>query len=93
MRAAGQLRKSARKHTEAKWTEELASMVQVSLISFAVGGAFLSMPYFDLPYNLMVLIVLARRWVVTRAWESEPSISFLEYAGLRKPANSLARKP
>ena len=38
-------------------------MTQVSLVGFAVGGAFLSLSYFDLPYNLMVMVVLARVWV------------------------------
>jgi hypothetical protein len=30
-------------------------MVQVSLIGFGVGGAFLGLAYFDLPYTLMAL--------------------------------------
>jgi hypothetical protein len=45
-------------------------MVQVSLAGFAVGGAFLSLSYFDLPYNLMIMVVLARRWVMRRMAES-----------------------
>jgi hypothetical protein len=48
-------------------------MVQVSLVGFAVGGAFLSLAYFDLPYNLMALTVAARVWVQSRAWEREPA--------------------
>ena len=59
-------------------------MIQVSLVGFAVGGAFLSLQYFDLPYNLMIMAVLARKWVEDRAWEREPDIPFLEYVGLRK---------
>ena len=46
-------------------------MVQVSLIGYFVGGMFLSLSYFDLPYNLMVLVVLARVWIAKRSWESE----------------------
>jgi hypothetical protein len=46
-------------------------MCQVSLIGYGVGGAFLSLSYFDLPYNVMVIVVLARAWVRKRAWESE----------------------
>ena len=81
---AGWLRRYARDIPQAKWAVDLGNMVQVSLAGYAVGGAFLSMPYFDLPYNLMVMVVLARRWVETRGWEREPTVPFLEYAGLRR---------
>ena len=91
--SAGRLRILAREHEKAKWAGDLASMVQVSLISYAVGGAFLSIPYFDLPYNLMVLVVLARKWVESRAWETEPDMSFLEYAGFRKRKRSTTKRP
>ena len=46
-------------------------MCQVSLIGYAVGGAFLSLAYFDLPYNIMVIVVLARRWLDRKAWLEE----------------------
>ena len=41
------------------WSNHLASMIQVSLIGYLVGGAFLSLAYFDLPYNLLILVVVA----------------------------------
>lgn len=82
--SAGRLRSKTQATDEAKWAGELGAMVQVSLVAFAVGGAFLSLPYFDLPYNLMVMVVIANKWVEGRAWETEPKVSFLEYAGLRK---------
>jgi len=84
-RCAGWLRTNARAIPEAVWAAELGSMVQVGLVGYAVGGAFLSLAYFDLPYDMMVLVVLARKWVETRAWEREPKVPFAEYAGLRKP--------
>lgn len=83
-RYCGWLMQSARSIPEAKWAYDLGAMVQVSLVGFAVGGAFLSLAYFDLPYNMMVLVVLARTWLETRAWEREPQVPFLEYAGLRR---------
>ncbi len=42
------------------WARDLAGMVQVSLIGFAVGGAFLSLAYFDLLYHLMAILVLLK---------------------------------
>ena len=40
-------------------------MMQVSLLGFMVGGAFLSLSYFDVPYYLMAGLV-ALRLVVER---------------------------
>ena len=39
------------------WAQNLALMTQVSLIGFWVGGAFLSLLYYDVPYYLMVAIL------------------------------------
>ncbi|MFY7942057.1 MAG: hypothetical protein ACOVOX_14225, partial [Burkholderiaceae bacterium] len=35
-------------------------------------GAFLSLSYFDLPYYIMVAVVVTRVWVQTKGWEREP---------------------
>ncbi len=43
-----------------KWIYDLASMLQVSLVGYASAGAFLGLAYFDLYYNLIALIVLAK---------------------------------
>lgn len=43
-----------------KWAHSLATMIQVSLIGFYVGGAFLSLLYFDVPYYLMGAMVVTR---------------------------------
>ncbi len=52
--------KNARNHKELKWAGDFAAMLQVSLIAYAVGGAFLGLAYFDLPYHLMAMIVITR---------------------------------
>lgn len=66
------LRKNAKFHPEALWAADLGSMCQVSMIGYLVGGAFLSLAYFDLPYNILILMVLTRKWVEEKAWEREP---------------------
>lgn len=38
----------------------LVRMLQVSLLAYATGGAFLGLAYFDLYYHLIVLVLLAR---------------------------------
>ncbi|MFC0136115.1 putative O-glycosylation ligase, exosortase A system-associated [Massilia eurypsychrophila] len=45
------------KRDDLKWAATLGTMIQVSLLGFAVGGAFLSLAYYDVPYYLMALVV------------------------------------
>ena len=59
-RAAAKLIKFSKSAPDLKWTGDLGRMVQVSLIGFAVGGAFLSLAYFDMPYNLVAMIAVAQ---------------------------------
>jgi len=35
-------------------------MIQVSLIGYAVGGAFLNLSYYDVPYFLLAALALTR---------------------------------
>ena len=44
-------------------------MSQVSLIGYFVGGAFLSLAYFDLPYYIMVALI-ATKWILERERKS-----------------------
>lgn len=46
-----------------RWAKTLASMVQVSLVAYVVGGAFLGLAYFDLPYHIIAISVLCREIV------------------------------
>ncbi|WP_051293877.1 putative O-glycosylation ligase, exosortase A system-associated [Pseudoduganella violaceinigra] len=52
--------KHAAKVPELEWALRLVRMLQVSLIGFLVGGAFLSLAYFDVPYYIMVTMVATR---------------------------------
>lgn len=69
---AGRLRRAAAVHPQAAWCDALGSMCQTSLLGYAVGGSFLSLSYFDLPYNIMMLVALTGMWIRRRGWEEEP---------------------
>ncbi|MDO8450866.1 MAG: putative O-glycosylation ligase, exosortase A system-associated [Rhodoferax sp.] len=77
---AGKLRKQALKRDETQWLHHLAGMCQVSLVGYAVGGAFLSLAYFDLPYNILVTLVVSLRWLQGERWETEPQGAFASAA-------------
>lgn len=63
LRLSRQIRTQARAHQPAQsWAHDLAAMCQVSLAGYAMGGAFLSLAYFDLPYNMLVMLVATRCW-------------------------------
>ncbi|MCC7486345.1 MAG: putative O-glycosylation ligase, exosortase A system-associated [Burkholderiales bacterium] len=73
-RDAAWVRRRTRDEPEWRWAFDLVSMIQVGLIGFAVGGAFLNLAYYDLSYNMLVMVVLTRALVErelgkqTRAW-------------------------
>ena len=75
-RTAGQIRRDAKKREETAWLHSLASMCQVSLVGYLVGGAFLALSYFDLPYNILVILVVSLRWLQEKRWECEPQGAF-----------------
>ena len=70
-RTASWLLTEAPRYPQAGWCVDLANMSQVALIAYLAGGAFLSLAYFDQPYNIMVLLLAARLWVQQQAWKTE----------------------
>ena len=69
--SAGRLRIQGRKLPQTMWLSHLGAMCQVSLAGYAVGGAFLSLSYYDLPYNILVIVVLGCRWMDRKEWVVE----------------------
>lgn len=59
-RSASAIVRHSLPYADLKWAADLARMIQVSLLGFAVGGAFLSLAYFDVPYYLMAAVVATR---------------------------------
>lgn len=78
-RTAGWLRNQKKLPIDAQWTADLGAMCQVALFGYAVGGAFLSLAYFDLPYNIMVVLVLTRLWVEKKAWIAEQGMDLPQW--------------
>jgi putative inorganic carbon (hco3(-)) transporter len=72
-RGSNWLRANGREVDKTLWCRHLGSMCQVSLVGYALGGAFLSLAYFDLPYNILVLVVVTKHWMLHT--NKEPSIS------------------
>jgi probable O-glycosylation ligase (exosortase A-associated) len=62
-RNAGWLRRQARDRPDLQWAGDLGSMIQVCIAGYAVGGAFLGLAYFDLPYHFVAFTVLGRLFV------------------------------
>ena len=71
--------RNAKGHPELQWARDLAAMCQVSLIGYAVGGMFLSLTYFDLPYYIVAIMVILRG-LVKRKLEAPVSSSSAEAA-------------
>jgi len=57
-RSAGRLAKAHSTGSEATWIPLLMHMIQVSIIGFAAGGAFLGLLHYDFPYYLAAIVVL-----------------------------------
>lgn len=59
---ANQIIRKCKNDPERKWAADLAAMIQVSLVGYGAGGAFLGLAYFDLTYHLMIILVLTAKF-------------------------------
>lgn len=57
-RIAGKIAKRCKEREDLMWAHNLAAMLQVSIVGYAVGGAFLGLAYFDLPYHIMAMVAV-----------------------------------
>jgi putative inorganic carbon (HCO3(-)) transporter len=73
---AQQIIKRCKNDPDKKWAADLAAMIQVSLVGYAAGGAFLGMSYFDLPYHLMIILVLAAKFAGVLERQIDPIVGF-----------------
>jgi len=70
-RSGSWIRKKTADEPGMGWANDLASMLQVSMIGYAVSGASLGLAYFDLYYHLIALMVLTRIIVTQQLAEKE----------------------
>ena len=59
---ANQVIRQCKNDPDRKWAADLAAMIQVSLVGYGAGGAFLGLAYFDLTYHLMIMLILAAKF-------------------------------
>lgn len=62
---------NTRSQKDLLWARDLASMLQVSLVGYVVGGTFLSLGYYDFPYYVAVMLV-ALRTIITKELATPP---------------------
>ncbi|MDO8264620.1 MAG: putative O-glycosylation ligase, exosortase A system-associated [Gallionella sp.] len=83
--------KNTRSRKDMAWAHDLASMSQVSLVGYAVGGAFLSLTYYDFPYYIVVMLVvlreIVRKELATEAFQNSRVESVASAIRLQKAAS------
>jgi len=55
------IRKNTRDMADLKWAYDFAYYFQISMVAYCVGGAFLSLAYFDFPWHLFAIILIVKR--------------------------------
>jgi probable O-glycosylation ligase (exosortase A-associated) len=88
---AGRLSRLSAGPPETAWIGDLGRSIQLSLIVYAIGGAFLSMAYFDLPWHLIALIAICLQ--IERDGRSVAAPAGTGRAGLRVPARRTTGEP
>ncbi|MCH9661309.1 MAG: putative O-glycosylation ligase, exosortase A system-associated [Bacteroidetes bacterium] len=74
-RIAGRIRRLTKTSIQHKWAYDLASMLQVSMVGYAVGGAFLGLAYFDLSYHFLAILIVVERIVEDSSTPNNQSVS------------------
>ena len=73
--------KLAKENEKSEWTVNLSRMIQVSIVAYMSGGAFLGLAYWDLPYHLCAIVMVTNIWLMQN---KESSNDLQENAPLEK---------
>jgi hypothetical protein len=71
--ACRRLIKDNKRDPDRRWIADLAAMIQVSLIGYAVSGAFLGLAYFDYYYAILAIIIGLQ--VVSKSYDQQPELA------------------
>ncbi len=74
-RQAAWLRRYCRGSPDLQWAFNFGSLVQVSLLGYLVGGAFLDIAFWDLPYYLYAAIAAAKFAVIQTQSETADAVT------------------
>jgi putative inorganic carbon (HCO3(-)) transporter len=87
-RTGGRIIRSCKDKPDLKWARDLAAMCQVSLVGYAVGGAFLSLAYFDLLYDILIIVVLLQKVLLIKSSpvDRRPPVAIVARASGNGPA-------
>lgn len=72
---------ASKQNPEFAWAGQLARAIQISLIGFAVGGAFVNIAYWELQYYEMIVLVAVHRLVTGKGAAPVPSAGLKGAAG------------
>lgn len=81
---------------ELRWANDFGHMSIVAILGYAVGGSFLSLPYWDFYYTLLVVIAAVRRITMAELaamGKLEPSFAERMRLGRIKPPALPAPQP
>ena len=73
------------------WANLLARMIQVSLIAYAIGGAFLGLAYADIGYQLVAVLILLQ--LLVNQGVPDQQIDLESEEPIADPPESFVRKP
>ena len=77
-RMAGRIRRRTLDSPDSRWMGNMAAMLQVSLVAYGSGGAFLSLSYLDLAW-LIVAIVMILNYLMRHAEQPREAASVNVY--------------